>query len=95
MSTTLTARRLLTDIGVIEYPVLTIAADGTLAGVSSDPLALATETDTLTAAFLDIHTHGALGHDVMSASGAELSQMQRFLAQHGVAHYLPTTSTLR
>lgn len=91
--TTLTARCLLTDVGSIEYPVLTLAEDGTLADISSDPLALAQETDTLAATFLDIHTHGALGHDVMSASPAALSEMQRFLARHGVAHYLPTTVT--
>ncbi len=91
--TTLTARRLLTDIGAIEYPVLTISDEGTLSDISSDPLALSEETDTLTAAFLDIHTHGALGHDVMSATPAELSELQRFLARHGVAHYLPTTVT--
>lgn len=91
--TTLTARRLLTDIGSIEYPVLTVAPDGTLADISSDPRALAGETDTLTAAFFDIHTHGAIGFDVMSATPAEFGQLQRFLAQHGVAHYLPTTVT--
>ncbi len=91
--TTLTARRLLTDIGAVEYPVLTISGEGTLADISSDPLTLAHETDTLTAAFLDIHTHGAMGHDVMSANPAELSALQRFFARHGVAHYLPTTVT--
>ena len=93
MITTLTARTLLTDIGSIEYPVLTIADDGTLADISSDPRALAKETDTLTAAFFDVHTHGALGHDVMSASPAEFGELQRFLAAHGVAHYLPSTVT--
>lgn len=91
--TTLTARRLVTDIGSIEYPVLTLAGDGTLADISSDPRALATANDTLTAAFFDIHTHGAVGHDVMSASPAALAEMQRFLAVHGTAHYLPTTVT--
>ncbi len=52
-----------------------------------------TNPTTLTPAFLDIHTHGALGHDVMSATPAELSAMQRFLAQRGVAYFLPTTVT--
>ena len=92
MTSTLTARRLITDIGVIEFPVLAVA-DGLITDISSDPRALAHETDTLTAAFLDIHTHGALNHDVMTATPADLSQMQGFLAQHGVAHYLPTTVT--
>ena len=90
--TTITARRLITDIGSIEYPVLTID-NGLITDISSDPIALAHETDTLTAAFFDIHTHGAMGHDVMHATPADLSKIQRFLARHGVAHYLPTTVT--
>ena len=92
-SKTITARRLLTDSAVVDYPVLTLAGDGTIAMIGSDPKALAQEVDTLTAAFLDVHTHGAMGHDVMSASPAQLGEMQRFLAQRGVAHYLPTTAT--
>ncbi len=92
-NTTITARRLLTDTAVVDYPVLTLAADGTISEISSDPKALAQEADTLTAAFLDVHTHGAMGHDVMSSLPAQLGEMQRFLAQHGIAHYLPTTAT--
>jgi N-acetylglucosamine-6-phosphate deacetylase len=90
---TITARRLLTDSAVVDYPVITLAGDGTIAEISSDPKALAQQVDTLAAAFLDVHTHGAMGHDVMSASSAQLGEMQRFLADHGVAHYLPTTAT--
>ena len=90
---TITARRLLTDSAVVDYPVITFADDGTIAEISSDPKALAQQVDTLAAAFLDVHTHGAMGHDVMSASSAQLGEMQRFLADHGVAHYLPTTAT--
>lgn len=93
MPTIITARTLLTDIGSVEYPVLTVADDGTIEDISSDPIALEDETDTLTAGFFDIHTHGALGNDVMSASPAELHAMQRFLAERGVAYYLPTTVT--
>lgn len=91
MSKTLTARTLLTDIGSIEYPVLTVAEDGTLADISSDPRGLEHATDVLTATVFDVHTHGALGHDVMSATTSEFADLQRFLAQHGVAHYLPST----
>jgi len=93
MPNTITARRLITDTGTIEFPVITLAADGTIADIFSDPVALAPETDTLTAAFFDIHTHGAMGHDVMHSTSAQLSELQRFLATHGVAHYLPTTVT--
>ena len=93
MNQTITARHLITDIGTVEFAVLTLTPDGAIGEVYSDPKALHSETTTLTAAFLDIHTHGAMGHDVMRASPAELSQLQRFLATRGVAHFLPTTVT--
>ena len=93
MPTIITARRLLTDVGSIEFPVLIVDDNGTLTDISSDPTALAREEDTLTSAFFDVHTHGAMGHDVMSASPAELREIQRFLAMHGVVQYLPTTVT--
>lgn len=93
MPTIITARRLLTDIGSVEFPVLIVGDDGTLTDISSDPTALAREEDTLTSAFFDVHTHGAIGHDVMSASPAEFREIQHFLARHGVAQYLPTTVT--
>ena len=55
--TTLTARYLITDIGSIEFPVITLSSDGTITDISSDPRALADERDTLTSAFFDIpHT---------------------------------------
>jgi N-acetylglucosamine-6-phosphate deacetylase len=93
MPTLITARRLITDIGSVEFPVLIVGDDGTLADISSDPSALAHEEDTLTCAFFDVHTHGAMGHDVMSSSPAQLREIQRFLALRGVAQYLPTTVT--
>ncbi|HZQ43684.1 MAG TPA: N-acetylglucosamine-6-phosphate deacetylase [Acidobacteriaceae bacterium] len=93
MPTLITARRLITDIGSVEFPVLIVDDDGALTDISSDPTALAREEDTLTCAFFDVHTHGAMGHDVMSASPAEMREIQRFLALRGVAQYLPTTVT--
>jgi N-acetylglucosamine-6-phosphate deacetylase len=93
MTQTITARHLITDIGSVEFAVLTITPDGTIGDIYSDPEALHNETTTLTAAFLDIHTHGAMGHDVMSATPADLNHLQKFLATRGVAHYLPTTVT--
>ena len=93
MPTIITARRLFTDIGSVEFPVLIVGDDGTLTDISSDPTALAREEDTLTSAFFDVHTHGAMGHDVMSASPADVREIQRFLGLRGVAQYLPTTVT--
>jgi len=93
MKQTVTARRLITHEAAIDFPVIDVASDGTIAAIASDPKALAHEISTLTAAFFDIHTHGARNHDVMSATPAGLSEMQRFLATHGLACYLPTTVT--
>jgi N-acetylglucosamine-6-phosphate deacetylase len=86
----ITARRLVTPSGVLDFPVVTVA-DGFITSITSDPAHKG--EGTLCAASLDVHTHGAVGHDVMSAAPAELGAMQRFLAQRGVAHYLPTTVT--
>lgn len=43
--------------------------------------------------FIDLHVHGAGGHDVMDASQDGLQAMARFYALHGVTSFLPTTWT--
>ncbi len=43
--------------------------------------------------FIDLHVHGACGHDTMDASPAGLHVMAQFYAQHGVTSFLPTTWT--
>jgi N-acetylglucosamine-6-phosphate deacetylase len=48
---------------------------------------------TLLPGFIDVHVHGALGHEVMDADADGLAQMARFLAGHGVTSFLPTTWT--
>lgn len=47
----------------------------------------------LAPAYLDIHVHGGMGHDLMQASEHGLARFENFLAQHGVGSYLPTTVT--
>ncbi|HEY3989433.1 MAG TPA: N-acetylglucosamine-6-phosphate deacetylase [Acidobacteriaceae bacterium] len=47
----------------------------------------------LAPAMLDIHVHGAAGHDVMEGTAAGVSHVTRFLALHGVGAFLPTTVT--
>jgi N-acetylglucosamine-6-phosphate deacetylase len=90
MLKTVTARRLLTDMGEIDYPVVSIE-DGKIVSVKGGtPNG---STDTLTAAFFDIHVHGACSHDFMAATQAEIAAVGQFLAGRGVAHYLPTTVT--
>lgn len=41
--------------------------------------------------FIDVHVHGAMGHDTMDASAGALAEMARFLAAHGVTSFLATT----
>jgi N-acetylglucosamine-6-phosphate deacetylase len=48
---------------------------------------------TLLPGFIDLHVHGAVGHDTMDASPDGLREMARFYAQHGVTAFLPTTWT--
>lgn len=43
--------------------------------------------------FVDIHIHGAGGHDVMRPPEEGLPAMERVLARHGVTSYFPTTVT--
>ncbi len=89
-TTTLTPRRLLTDDGQIDFPVLTLE-DGHI--LSIEPGSPNASREILTAAFFDIHVHGACSHDFMAATPAEIATVGSFLATRGVAHYLPTTVT--
>lgn len=43
--------------------------------------------------FIDVHVHGAVGHETMDANPDGLREMARFYAQHGVTSFLPTTWT--
>src|SRR6266508_894551 len=43
--------------------------------------------------FIDLHVHGAMGHESMDASPSGLEQMARFYASHGVTSFLATTWT--
>jgi N-acetylglucosamine-6-phosphate deacetylase len=88
---TITARRLLTPIGTIEFPIITVDADGMIEDISSDPSIQSDEI--LTPTFLDIHTHGCANHDVMEATPAAFATINTFLATKGVGRYLPTTVT--
>ena len=43
--------------------------------------------------FMDLHVHGAMGHEVMDALPSGLEEMARFYASHGVSSFLATTWT--
>ncbi len=78
---TLTARRLVTGVGVIEYPVVRVDGEGRIAEISSDTTVRSEET--LTSAFFDVHTHGAAGHDLMDAGPEGMAAIGRFYAGGG------------
>ncbi|HEY4381804.1 MAG TPA: N-acetylglucosamine-6-phosphate deacetylase [Acidobacteriaceae bacterium] len=91
MTTSLTARRLITADTIIEFPHIAIDSDGRIAGIESGPPNA--DQTTLTAAFFDVHVHGAAGHDAMEGSAEALGCIGNFLATRGVAHFLATTVT--
>lgn len=91
MVRTVMGRRLITDIGVVEYPVIRVGEDGRIAEIESDPSIRSEET--ISTALLDVHTHGAAGHDVMQATAEAMGAVGRFFAGRGVGAYLPTTVT--
>ena len=88
---TLTARTLITAIGSIAYPSITIGPTGLIEDISTD--ASSNSESILTPTFFDIHIHGAAGHDVMNATPAALNSIAKFLASKGTSHFLPTTVT--
>ena len=45
---------------------------------------------TLLPGFIDVHNHGAAGHDVNSSTAEELLEVAVFLARNGVTAWLPT-----
>lgn len=98
MSITVAAKRLVTATGVIDQPLIQI--DGSqVVGISSrlareSPAVLHEFEDaTLTAGLLDVHMHGAVGHDVMEGTTEALRSVSVFLASRGVTEYLATTVT--
>jgi N-acetylglucosamine-6-phosphate deacetylase len=96
----LTAARMFTPLERIEQPLL-LLDDGAFAQVSSRAhgeipkgCRLVDFGDaTLAPAFIDIHIHGGAGHDVMESDPKALPTLERFLSQHGVGGYFPTTVT--
>lgn len=100
MQTIITADRLIAPDETIGNPIVTIE-DGTITRMASRKT---TETPsgryldfagcTLVPAFFDVHIHGSGGHDVMEATPEAFTAVGRFLAQHGVGAYLPTTVTM-
>ena len=102
MRTVITAKRLWNGSCVLESPQIAIdngriASIVSRAGSEHRPRVPKGVLDypeaTLAPAFLDVHIHGAAGHDVMEATPEALSAIGRFLATHGTGSFLATTVT--
>jgi N-acetylglucosamine-6-phosphate deacetylase len=91
MTTLLTAARLVTGDAIVEDPRITIDQDGMIAAIEAG--ASNGNDTTISAAFFDIHVHGAAGHDAMEGTSEALEGIGAFLATKGVAYYLATTVT--
>jgi len=100
MRTVVTASRLWDGTRLVDEPVVVIE-DGRIERIGpraeSEIPAGARAEDfrgaTLGPAFVDVHTHGAAGHDVMEATPEALAAIGRFQAEHGTGAYLATTVT--
>jgi N-acetylglucosamine-6-phosphate deacetylase len=96
----ITAARLYSPLLTIDQPVVLID-DGLIAEISSRAAREIPKTarlidygdSILAPGFIDIHIHGAAGHDVMETDPASLPAVESLIAKHGVTAYLPTTVT--
>lgn len=95
MISTITARRLLRGNDIVEYPRITVE-DGRITSIFSRDTGNAGDSypdATLVPAYVNIHVHGAVGHDVMEGTPQALQAVGAALAGHGVGAYYPTTVT--
>jgi N-acetylglucosamine-6-phosphate deacetylase len=99
MKTVITAGRLIIPDQLILNPVI-LVEDGVITQMGSrDSIAIVSgkqlnfPSGMLVPAFFDIHIHGSAGSDVMEGTQEAFATVGKFLAQHGVGAYLPTTVT--
>jgi N-acetylglucosamine-6-phosphate deacetylase len=96
----LTAKALYTPLEKIERPLVLID-EGAVLKITSQA---ASETPprcrlrdfgdcTLAPGFVDMHTHGAAGYDLMGDDPDGQNAINTFFARHGVTSYFPTTVT--
>lgn len=79
------------EAGVISIEsgrIVSIGLEGRSRGPSENDLDLGGAT--VFPGLIDVHIHGAIGIDVMTASPEELTQVSAFLASQGVTSWLPT-----
>jgi N-acetylglucosamine-6-phosphate deacetylase len=91
----LSGARLVTPVGLVENRSLLIE-DGMITRIDIDEKLRAAgptfvlDDQTIWPGFIDVHIHGAVGIDVMTATAEELADVSEFLAQSGVTAWLPT-----
>jgi len=96
----LTASALITPTELVPDALL-IIRDGKIEAVGSReqlevPLAARVEdyeSGILAPGYIDLHIHGAAGHDLMDTTPAGMKAIEHMLSAHGVTSYLPTTLT--
>lgn len=100
MKTAIYAERLWDGTRLYEFPRILIEAGRIVELASRDAAPLDSSTQviefkgaTLAPAFLDVHTHGAAGHDIMEATPEALAAMSGLIASRGVGGFLATTVT--
>ena len=70
-----------------------IAAVGREIHVPPDARRLEAPDTTCVPGFIDVHVHGAGGHDLMEGTAEAVAAVGRTLAAHGTTSYFPTTLT--
>ena len=70
-----------------------IVAVGREIHVPPDARRLEAPDTTCVPGFIDLHVHGAGGHDLMEGTPEALAAVGRMLAAHGTTSYIPTTLT--
>ena len=98
MKTVFAARSLYTPLEEIQNPlvfveggVITDLASRSTREIPANTALIDFADAVIAPGFVDIHMHGGAGLDVMQASEAEMPHLGRFLSQHGVTGYFPTT----
>lgn len=94
------SKRLCTPLRVIEDAVVSVENGSVVSLTNRESFGAAPNqqlTDfgdyAIVPGFFDIHVHGGANCDVMGGSLADLKHFEKFLAQHGVTSYYPTTVT--
>ena len=96
----ITANALITPLERLDQP-LVLVDEGTIISISPRSALEIPKSaqhvefgDALLApGLIDLHIHGGVGHDVMQHDEAGLASFERFLVEHGVTSYFPTTVT--